>query len=39
LLSLIVGDVQQHGKIVDYVTVQRKHMKKKTEGRTVPLHP
>jgi integrase len=39
LLSLTVGDVQQHGKIVHHVTVQRKHMKKKTEGRTVPLHP
>jgi integrase len=39
LLSLRVGDVQQHSKIVDQVTVQRKHMKKKTEGRTVPLHP
>jgi integrase len=39
LLSLTVGDVQQHGKIVDHVTVQRRHMKKKTEGRTVALHP
>jgi integrase len=39
LLSLRVGDVQQHGKIVDHVTVARRHMKKKTEGRTVPLHP
>jgi integrase len=39
LLSLKVGDVQQHGKIVDHVTVQRRHMKKKTEGRTVALHP
>jgi integrase len=39
LLSLKVGDVQQHGKIVDHITVQRRHMKKKTEGRTVPLHP
>jgi integrase len=39
LLSLTVGDVQQHGKIVDHVTVARRHMKKKTEGRTVPLHP
>jgi integrase len=38
LLSLTVGDVQQHGKIVDHVTVARRHMKK-TEGRTVPLHP
>jgi integrase len=39
LLSLTVGDVQQHGKIVDHVTVARRHMKKKTEGRTVALHP
>jgi integrase len=39
LLSLRVGDVQQHGKIIDHVTVARRHMKKKTEGRTVPLHP
>jgi integrase len=39
LLMLRVGDVQQHGKIVDHVTVARRHMKKKTEGRTVPLHP
>jgi integrase len=38
-LALCVGDVQQHGKIVDHVTVARRHMKKKTEGRTVPLHP
>jgi site-specific recombinase XerD len=39
LLSFRVSDVQQHGKIVDSVTVARRHMKKKTEGRTVPLHP
>jgi integrase len=39
LLALRVGDVQQHGKIVDHVTVARRYMKKKTEGRTVPLHP
>jgi integrase len=39
LLSLTVTDVQQHGKIVDHVTVARRHMKRKTEGRTVPLHP
>jgi site-specific recombinase XerD len=39
LLSLTVGDVQQHGKIVDHVTVQRRRMKGKVEGRTVPLHP
>jgi site-specific recombinase XerD len=39
MLSLTVGDVFQHGKVVDHVTVARKHMKKKTEGRGVPLHP
>jgi integrase len=39
LLSLTVGDVLQHGRVVDAVTVQRRHMKKKTEGRTLPLHP
>ena len=39
LLSLTVGDVYQHGRVVDAVTVARKYMKKKTEGCTVPLHP
>jgi integrase len=39
LLSLRVGDVFQHGRLVDQVTVRRAHMKQKTEGRTVPLHP
>jgi integrase len=39
LLSLTVGDVYQHGRLVDRVTVRRTHMKKKTEGRTVLLHP
>jgi integrase len=39
MLSLAVGDVFQHGKVVDHVTVDRRHMKKKTEGRGVPLHP
>ena len=39
LLSLRVGDVWQHGHLVDRVTVQRRHMKKKVEGRTVLLHP
>jgi integrase len=39
LLSLRVGDVQQHGKVAESITVQRRHMKKKTEGRTVHLHP
>jgi integrase len=39
LLSLKVGDVWQHDRIADHITVQRKHMKKKTESRTVRLHP
>ena len=38
LLSLRVGDVLQHGRLVDQVTVRRAHMKQQTEGRTVPLH-
>ena len=39
LLSLRLADVLQAGRIVDRVTVQRRNMKKKTEGRTVLLHP
>lgn len=39
LLSLRVGDVIQAGRVVDRVTVARRHMKKKAEGRTVLLHP
>ena len=39
LLSLRVGEVSQHGRLVDRVTVQRRHMKKQREGRTVLLHP
>jgi integrase len=44
LLSLTVGDVQQaNGKILDRVTVSRKHMKGgkagKTSSRTILLHP
>ena len=39
LLSLKVGDVWQHDRLADHVTVQRKHMKKKVESRTVRLHP
>jgi len=39
LLSLRVGDVYQQGRLVDRVTVARRHMKRKTEGRTVLLHP
>jgi integrase len=39
LLSLRVGDVFEHGKILEAVSVRRRHMKGKTSGRTVPLHP
>jgi integrase len=39
LLSLRIGDVYQQGRVVDRVTVPRRHMKRKTEGRTVLLHP
>jgi integrase len=39
LLSLRVGDVSPHGRLVDRVTVARRHMKQKLEGRTVLLHP
>jgi integrase len=39
LLSLQVGDVWQHGQVVQQLTVRRAHMKQKREGRTVPLHP
>ena len=39
LLSLRLLDVCPRGKIVDRVTVARRHMKKKVEGRTLLLHP
>jgi integrase len=39
LLSLRVGDVLQHDRLVDQLTVRRAHMKRQREGRTVPLHP
>jgi integrase len=39
LLSLKVGDVWQHGQFLDRVTVQRRHMKGKWQGRSVILHP
>ncbi len=38
LLSLTLGDVFQASRVVDRVTVNRRHMKKKREGRTVVLH-
>ena len=37
LLSLKVGDVYQYGRLADMVYVERKHMKKKLEGRAIPL--
>jgi integrase len=43
LLSLQVGDVLQYERIIDQITVERRHMKggkaRKTSSRTVPLHP
>lgn len=36
LLSLLVGDVQQHGKGLDHVTVQPQHMKKKRRSARYP---
>jgi integrase len=39
LLSLTVGDVWQHGQFVARVAVQRRYMKGKGQGRSVPLHP
>ena len=38
LLTLKVRDVWRHGKMLDSVTVQRRNMKGKVQGRTVPLH-
>lgn len=39
LLSLRVGDVLQGGQMLDRVSVARRNMKKRIEGRTVVLHP
>ena len=36
---MAVGDVWQRGSLVDHVSVRRRYMKRKTECRTVPLHP
>jgi site-specific recombinase XerD len=38
LLSLRIKDVWEHGKVKDYVCVARKHVKKQTNGRSIPLH-
>jgi integrase len=43
MLSLSVGQVYQYGKVVDEVSIERKHMKGgkagKASGRTIPLFP
>jgi integrase len=39
LLSLRVRDIVEHGKLVERVYVRRREVKKRTEGRTVLLHP
>src|SRR6267142_1442455 len=43
MLSLTVGHVFQYGKVVDEVSIERKHMKGgkagKASGRTIPLFP
>ena len=39
LLSLRVGDVWQYGRLTETVSVARRHMKRKRQGRTIALHP
>ena len=38
LLSLRIGNVVKNGRLVERVTVNRRHMKRKIEGRTVILN-
>lgn len=38
LLSLRVGDVLQHDRVAEAVYIARRNIKKKIEGRVVPLH-
>jgi site-specific recombinase XerC len=38
LLSLRVGDVYQHARVVERVSVPRRHMKDRTEGRSMVLN-
>lgn len=38
ILAVRVGDVEQHGKIVDSVSVEARNMKGRKKGRTVALH-
>lgn len=39
LLSIRLSDVVQEGELVDRLAIRRRHMKRKTEGRSVVLHP
>ena len=39
LLSLRLGDVCPRGRVAERISVARRHMKKKVEGRSVLLHP
>ncbi len=39
MLSLRLIHVAPRGRLVERVTVERQHMKKKIEGRTILLHP
>lgn len=39
ILSLRVGDLVQRGQMVERVSVARRFMKKRVEGRSVLLHP
>src|SRR5262245_48838508 len=39
LLSLQVRDVWQYGRVSDLISVARRYMKRRREGRTVRLHP
>lgn len=39
LLAIRVGDVYANGKVLNFLTVARKHMKKKVTSRTVTLNP
>lgn len=39
LLSLKLSSVMQHGVISNIITVERRNMKGKKHGRSVPMHP
>jgi site-specific recombinase XerD len=39
LLSLHVGDVWQAGRLVEWLDVPKRVVKRQTQGRSIPLHP